>query len=108
MSTESDNEQEAVSTPLRINALEGVPAISALGVVAARMLQQQLIVTLMVARDGSIQVVPDGELQLDSCNEEDALATLVQKGYTDAQLYQYLEQRSVRLARKDSEDGGNL
>lgn len=92
--------------PISANQLENVGAISAIGLVAARMLQQHGIVTLMVNADGVIEVVPDGELELDLLPEYSAISALVQKGYTDEQLIAFLKQRDCRLQRQQAKESG--
>lgn len=81
---------------IHFSALQATSSISALGLVAARMLQEHHQVTLMVSTDGFVEVVPLGELELDNWSEDDALTALVGRGYTDNQLADYLRQRSIR------------
>lgn len=94
----SDTEVASIepTSKVHVSALNSVPAVSAIGLVAARMLQQHQIVTLIVGTDGYIEVVPPGELELDNWGEEDALQNLIQRGYTDQQLADYLRQRAIR------------
>lgn len=98
----SDATSQEAPTPITLEALSTVPAISALGLVAARVLQQHGIVTLMVSTGGVIEVVPIGELELDRMIEPDALGYLLAHDYTDDQLADYLRQRDIRKARSDN------
>lgn len=86
-------------TPIKLESLSTTGAISALGLVAARTLQQHGIVVLMVSTDGAIEVVPVEELLLDEMSTDSALSVCVNRGYTDQQMQDYLRQRDVRLAR---------
>lgn len=83
---------------VNIASIQSVSAISAVGLVAARMLQQHRIATLMVGDGGTIEVVPPGELELDSLDEQSALQELVSRRYSDQQMVDYLRQRAVRKA----------
>lgn len=85
---------------LVVTDLDTVAAISALGLVAARSLQANGIVTLMVGSNGAIEIVPSGELELDSMSIDSALQALIERGYTDKQLEQYLLQRDTRTATR--------
>jgi|SRR4051812_552110 hypothetical protein len=92
------NSQEA-GKPVRVEALSTSDAVATLGLVAARVLQQHGIITLM-AIDGVIELVPQGELELDCVGEQAALEQLIATGYTDTQLSSYLRQREARLGAK--------
>ncbi len=81
---------------IHVSQLESVPAISAIGLIAAKALQANHTVTLQVSTDGFIEFVPAGELQLDARSEESALQELISRGYTDKQLEDYLRQRQIR------------
>ena len=85
---------------IKLEQLSNVSAISALGLVAARVLQQHGIVILMIGADGTVEMVPFDELRLDSLTESDALHALIQSNYTDEQMQSYLQQREVRLTRR--------
>lgn len=87
-----------ITEPVHYNTLQSSASISVIGLIAARMLKQHQQVTLMVSTDGMIEVVPVGELELDSLDEEIALQNLLQRSYTDQQLADYLRQRAIRLA----------
>jgi hypothetical protein len=91
--------------------LASVPAISTLGLLATKMLATHNIVTLMIDKDGFVQLVPQGELELDSLPEPTALSTLIATGYTDEQLTSYLQQRNQRYldkCAKEATSGNNL
>lgn len=87
---------------ITISDLQSTSAISALGLVAATMLQKHGTITLQVSASGRIEVVPTGELELDRLPEQEALADLVMRGYTDQQMAEYLRQRNDRLIRATS------
>ena len=83
--------------------LNSVPAVSAIGLIAAKMLHEHRVVTLMVAQDGSVELVPAGELELDLLPEPSALSALISQGYTDQQLESYLRQRSARSLNREAQ-----
>lgn len=87
---------------LRIDALNSSRAISALGLVAGKMLLATKQVTLQVSRSGFIEIVPPGELELDLLEEQSALRVLVDRGYTDQQMASYLAQRADRNAHLEN------
>lgn len=84
--------------------LNSTAAMSAIGLVAARMLLEHRIVTLMIGKDLTVEVVPAGELELDSLPEESALQALISRGYTDQQMSDYLQQRQMRYLSKVAQD----
>ena len=90
---------DSSSKPLTADQLSGTPAITTLGLLASRLLQQHGQVTFQLLATSAVVVVPVGELELDSLPEPEALQRLVQEGYTDQQLAAFLEARDVRLSR---------
>jgi hypothetical protein len=92
----SDSEQEQEGAKLHVSALDTTAAVATLGLIAATALRSNQIVTLQVGADGYIELVPTGELELDNWSEADALHALIDRGYTDNQLADYLRQRAVR------------
>lgn len=101
----SDNVPPIAPNVIKLEQLSTTGAISAIGLIAARMLQQHGIVTLMVGTDGNIEVVPAGELELDSLTEHEALLMLVDQSYTDTQMTDYLRQRQLRDSRRKAQEG---
>lgn len=89
--------EPTLPTRIHSSALNSTGAVAALGLVAATALQKVGLISLMVGTDGYIEVVPPGELELDRLLEPDVLRYLVELGYTDAQLSEYLRQRAVRV-----------
>lgn len=101
-------------TPLRASELQTLRAVTTLGLIATRMLDEHKVVTLMINKEGVVEVVPTGEIELDALPESSALSALIQKGYTDKQLEQYLAQREARyinnlaVGAERNKDGDNL
>ena len=97
------NPDEAAPTVITLEQLSNVGAISAIGLIAARMLGLNGIVTLMVGATGVIEIVPEGEIELDALATDAAISALIVRGYTDGQIESYLGQRDARLARKTAQ-----
>jgi hypothetical protein len=98
----SPDDRAPEPTPIHSSALNSTGAVAALGLVAATALQKVGLVSLMVGTGGYIEIIPDGELQLDDCDEVEALSRLVCSHYTDAQLGEYMRQRAIRMERNPS------
>lgn len=94
------NPENPAPTTITLEQLNNVGAISAIGLIAARMLGLHGIVTLMISAEGIVEIVPEGEIELDERDVPDALNYLAKIGYTDDQMESYLKQRDARLSRK--------
>lgn len=84
--------------------LQTAEAVLSLGVVVVKQLEERGIATVFLNLKGEVELCPDGELQLDTIPQDDAIATLLDKGYTDEQLVAYLKGRLARETR----NGQNL
>lgn len=78
-------------------ALDTPQARVALGTVAANLLQLAGQVTFFVNAGDLVEIAPPGEVELDATEVMHALQALLQKGYTDEQLQEYLRGREARL-----------
>lgn len=85
------------STNLSSLALDTPQARVALGTVAANLLTLAGQVTFFVNADDLVEIAPPGEVELDACEPVAALEKLLQRGYTDEQLQEYLRGREARL-----------
>lgn len=84
--------------------LGNIGSVHALGVIAARELQEHGMVTLFVNKEGVVELCPVGEIELDTEDQQDALVMLVNKGYEDAGLEAYLKGREAREALRDAKN----
>lgn len=61
---------------------------------------------MQVVATGDIEVVPDCEMMTDHLEEQDALRVLIELGYTDQQMSDFLRQRQdraeVRAGERDA------
>ena len=71
-------------------------AILTLGALAASRLLEDGMVVLHLSQEGVVQVCPPHEVKLDALSEDDAISKLLDVGYDDAQLVEYLEGRTAR------------
>ncbi len=81
---------------LTVDRLPTAEAVLTLGAIVVRTLQEQRIAVLFVADDGSVQVCPPAELQLDALPEDVAIASLLEQGHEEQSIIVYLRGRSAR------------
>lgn len=78
--------------------LQSADAVLGVGLVAVKELYERGIVVLFLNETGQLEICPAGEMELDGLAQEDALAVLLDKGYTDEQLMAYMKGRKAREA----------
>jgi hypothetical protein len=71
-------------------------AVLTLGALAAKKLLEDEAVVLHLGQDGVVQVCPLHEVQLDGLEEDEALKRLLDRGYNDDGLIEYLKGRTAR------------
>lgn len=86
------------------NRLQTAEAVLSLGLVVVKGLQERRIATVFLNEDGDVEVCPPGEYLHDALSEEDALVSLLDKGYSDEQLMAYLKGRRARSRNLDGEN----
>lgn len=92
-------DDQTSSKPLLVSQVGTTKGVTALGLIAARVLQEHGTVVFQALATGAVVVVPHRELALDDIPEPEALHLLVADGYTDQQLADYLVARDSRLSR---------
>lgn len=88
-----------MTQPLTRAGLFQVPAVQLLGQLAAARLFEHGNACFWLNGEGQVELVPLQELQLDLQPEDQAIQALVQAGYDDTRLSQYLKGRDVRRRR---------
>lgn len=86
-----------VHQPLTRATLLQAPAVTVLGQLAANQLFEHGSACFWLNQDGQVELVPLVELQLDLVDEDRALQVLVEAGYGDNQLREYLMGRDTRV-----------
>ena len=71
-------------------------AVLTLGAVVVRVLQEKGIVTLFINREGIVELCPQNEMELDGLSEDAAIKALVDRGYHDDLVVEYLKGREAR------------
>lgn len=61
-----------------------------------RSLQEHGRVSLYINRDDQVEIIPPGELELDSIPEEEAINMLVERGSSEDDIVSYLKGREDR------------
>lgn len=89
-------DKDSEGKPLSVEHLGTDQATAVLGVLATKHLAQYGICTFYKALDGTIAVAPPGEVTLDALPEPMAIRELTDRGYTEAQLIEYLQGRDAR------------
>jgi hypothetical protein len=77
----------------RLATSEGVLSV---GILAVKELQEKGFVTLFLNKDGEVEFCPRDEIVLDLFPEDQAISLLVEKGYSNSQLTDYLKGRDAR------------
>ena len=95
-------EDKPAGKPLSREQLGSDQATAALGVIATQHLALHGMVCLYTTADGIIQVAPPGEVTLDAVPEPMAIQELVDRGYTEDEMIEYLKGRDAR-SHGDSE-----
>ncbi len=85
-----------LSGRLTKDTLNSADAVLGLGLIAAKALLEKGTVSFFLNKEGQVEVCPVGELELDGLEQEDALAVLLDRGYSDEQLMAYLQGREAR------------
>ena len=70
--------------------------LAALAQLVVSQLQERGISIVFLNREGNVEAIPPGELELDSLPVEQALQTLLARGYPDQELEAYLRGREDR------------
>lgn len=86
------------SVQLTKDNLQTAEAVLGLGLIVVKELSARGIATVFINDDGAVEICPYGELELDGLTEGQALDTLLDRGYEDAQLFAYLKGRKAREA----------
>lgn len=87
----------ADSTQLITKDSLGTPqGAMALGLACARMLQVHGQASFYITQLGTVEFIPKGELELDALEDTKAIASLLERGYTDVQIAAYLRGREAR------------
>lgn len=81
--------------------LQTADAVLGLGLVIVKTLHEQGIVSVFINADGQVELCPLGEIELDSLSEGQALDTLIDRGYEEAQLMAYLRGRAARETHRN-------
>ncbi len=78
------------------NNLQTADAVLGLGITVVKELLEKGIACLFLNEEGQVEVCPSGEIELDGLDQEDALAVLLDRGYTDELLMAYMKGRKAR------------
>ena len=79
--------------------LTSVTGTAALGLVVSKRLLEAGVCTVHLNSEGFVQLAGVGEVTMDALPEPMALQELTRRGYTDADLAEYLEGRDARMGR---------
>lgn len=81
--------------------LQTAEAVLSLGLTVVKELYERGIATVFINEAGEVELTAPGEIELDDIVEEQALNELLERGYTDEQLFAYLRGRKARKAHRD-------
>jgi hypothetical protein len=84
------------SEQLTKDKLQTAEAVLSLGLVVVRELSHKGMATVFLNADGQVEICPFGEMALDIMPQEEALAILLDRNYSDEQLVAYLKGRKAR------------
>ncbi len=96
---EGSNAPVPHSEPLTLKSLQEPKGLAAVGLVASAELRSKGVCTLFVNREGFIELLPAGELELDLMPEQESLQVLLRRGYSDDMLQAFLQGRDTRRER---------
>jgi len=94
---DSKNKEDGAS--LHKSQLVSTEATAAVGLNAISRLLEFGVVTLFLDKQGYVLLADPGEITLDALPEQMAIKELVDRGYDDARLEEYLKGRDARMGR---------
>lgn len=78
------------------NNLLSAESVLGIGLVMTKELMEHRIATVFLNELDQVEICPNGEMELDSHEQEYAIHALLNKGYNDEQLLAYLTGRKAR------------
>jgi hypothetical protein len=76
--------------------LQTAEAVFGLGMVIVRALQEGKPITIFFNQEGQVELAPYNEVLLDTLPEEEAIEALINKGYSEELILNYLNGRRAR------------